>query len=78
MAELSRIPIHYLASMTLGPKYFSKLNLHSGYWQVEMKEEDKEKTAFNIGNLGFCECNRMAFSFTNAPGSFQQVPHLFR
>ena len=49
----------------LGVNYFSKFALHIGYWQVELKEEEKDKTAFTIGNLGFYECNRMAFGLTN-------------
>ena len=38
-----------------------------------MKEEDKEKTAFSVGNLGFYVCNRMAFGLTNAPSTFQRL-----
>ena len=34
-------------------KNFSKLDLCSGYWKVEKKKEDKEKTAFTVGDLGF-------------------------
>ena len=56
-----------------GSKYFSKLDLRSGYWQVGVKESDKMKTAFSVGPLGFFECNRMAFSLCNAPASFQRL-----
>lgn len=57
----------------IGSRYFSKLDLRSGYWQVEIKEEDKAKTAFSVGPLGFFECNRMAFGLTNAPATFQRL-----
>ena len=55
----------------IGAKYFTKFDLRSGYWQVEMEEADKAKTAFSFSNLGFYECNRMAFGLTNASATFQ-------
>ena len=41
--------LDYLA----GSKWFSALDLKSGYWQVELDEESKPLTTFTAGSLGF-------------------------
>eukprot|EP00731_Ephydatia_muelleri_P027497 Em0019g370a len=54
-----------------GSKVFSKLDLHSGYWQLPVKEEDCIKTAFCPGpGMEFC---RMPFGVTGGPSSFQRL-----
>uniref|UniRef100_A0A3B4ZHB9 Gypsy retrotransposon integrase-like protein 1 n=1 Tax=Stegastes partitus TaxID=144197 RepID=A0A3B4ZHB9_9TELE len=55
-----------------GAKWFSVMDLKSGYYQVEVAEEDKAKTAF-VCPLGFFEFNRMPQGVTNAPSTFQRL-----
>lgn len=59
-------------SALTGSRWFSVLGIKSGYYQIEMCEEDKQKTTF-VTPLGFCEFNRMPQGVTNAPSTFQRL-----
>ena len=55
-----------------GSKYFTTLDLQSGYHQVAMHSESKEKTAF-ISHAGLYHFNVLSFSLINAPPQFQRL-----
>ncbi|KAI5094884.1 hypothetical protein C0J45_14959, partial [Silurus meridionalis] len=59
-------------SVLTGSKWFSVLDLKSGYYQIEMEESDKQKNTF-VCPLGFWEFNRMPQEITNAPSTFQRL-----
>uniref|UniRef100_A0A8C6PSX4 Gypsy retrotransposon integrase-like protein 1 n=3 Tax=Nothobranchius TaxID=28779 RepID=A0A8C6PSX4_NOTFU len=59
-------------SALAGSQWFSVMDLKSGYYQIEMCEKDKPKTAF-VCPFGFYEFNRMPQGITNAPSTFQRV-----
>ena len=55
-----------------GVKYFSGLDMASGYYQLEVAERDKPKTAF-ITRYGLFQHSRMGFGLCNAPATFQRA-----
>lgn len=51
---------------------FSKIDLHKGYYQVEIDPEDRHKTAFSLLGTHYAY-KKMPFGLVNAPKTFQRA-----
>ena len=58
-----------------GSKWFTTLDLISGYWQVNLDPRDQEKSAF-CTTEGLFEFKVMPFGLCNAPATFQRLMDL--
>ena len=58
-----------------GNVWFSKLDANSAYWQINIKPEDRHKTAFHT-RYGLYEHVKMGFGLCSAPATYARVINL--
>lgn len=59
-------------STLAGSRLFTVLDCYAGFWQINIKEDHREKTGFSVPS-GHYEFNRMPYGISNSPASFQRL-----
>ena len=55
----------------VGTRFFSTMDLKSGFWQVKMAKDSQQYTAFMVGSMGVYEFLRMPYGLCNTLATFQ-------
>ena len=73
VVDMEPIPdVEELFAQLRGHRYFTKVDLAKGYYQIELAEEDKPKTAFRT-QQGLFQFVRMPFGLVTAPATFARL-----
>jgi hypothetical protein len=59
-------------SLMAGSRYFTLLDIENAYWNIPIREGDKDKTGF-VTPFGTFRDEPMAFGLSGAPSTFQRV-----
>jgi len=66
------IPVFEEATASLhGSRNFATLDYQSGFWQVSITEEHRERTGFTVPS-GHYEFTRLQFGLSNSPSNFKR------
>ena len=66
----------YLYSKLSSNKFFSKLDLSKGYWQIPIKEEDRDKTTFVTPDCGLFHFKVVPFGLVTSAASCNRMMQL--
>ena len=59
----------------VGARYFSTMDLKSGFWQVKVFEDSRQYMAFTVGSMGVYKFLCMPYGLCNGLATFQYLMH---
>ena len=57
----------------VGTRFFSTMDLKSGFWQVKMAKDSQQYTTFTAGSMGVYDFLRMPYGLCNTLATFQRL-----